>query len=161
LVLAIGTAALGSDAFAQTVIDGVFRYVGGAAQKQQVRSAIAAATANLPRRERLRLASRLEVIAAPLAEIMLDAEGENLIMVVRPGRELQSPADNSAVQVRSDLSLRQHMEAGVLVQELISSDLTQLYRYSLSGDGNTLTVAARLSAPGVEPVVYQLTYARR
>jgi len=142
-------------------LEGVFAYAGGERELLAVRRAIESATQALPRRQRIHTAARLEETARPAPRLVLSRDGRQLVVSLNGSRSLASADDGSAATVKADLSLRSRMDGSVLEQVLSSSDLTQVYRYTLSGDRQQLSVSVELQPAGLPAIRYRLTYARR
>jgi hypothetical protein len=135
------------------------------AASDDVNRLIDAATASMNPLTRSIARSRLHKTTPLVDTLTISFDGTTIS--VQPDRRapITSPASGAVAQwTREDgqrFSLTTHWEGPVLVQTFRAADRTRENRFSLSPDGRTLTVNARLSSPRLpHPIDYKLVFKR-
>lgn len=154
-------AAAPAGATAQSAPEGSYVLVSADAQQSTIQSAISTATSGLGRDARNEQRSWLEELARPALRIQIARVGTSVSVSSSQGIELRSPADATRVAIKGGWQLDQRLVEGALEQRIERAGIVQLYRYALSADRRTLSIAVHITADSLlSPIAYTLSYRR-
>ncbi len=145
----------------QPTLVGTFQYAGNAQEAADLRTALLATTQPLDSEARTVWAGQLEEMARPAQRLTFARDGLNISLQSGTTNTLRSRTDGVTAAHDSERDLSQELDGNTLTQEVSSDDMLQQYTYSLSTDGQTLSVDVRISGTELsQPFEYTLTYSR-
>jgi hypothetical protein len=154
---------LTADAQGASSLNGTFRL--NAAASENVHDAIDAAVRPMNRITRPIARRRLRGTNVAYARVVIATSGGQHSIQFDERAAVVSPADGTAIRWRredgEDFDVTQRVTNGRLEQRFVAEDGSRTNVFTLSPDGNTLTMQVIIESPRLrDPLVYRLVYSR-
>lgn len=164
LAFLMSSPAKADDAASRDALSGTWTYAGDETEEQKRKTSIEAATQSVPGFFRGRVRNQLSDRTKPVSELELAVQGEQ-VRFSGDGHKLSLKAGDEPVRIKQDgktgeVSVR--FEGTYLVLTSAGDKGQRVTTYSVSSDGDELTVAVRMSGEKLSsPIVYRSTYRRK